>query len=300
MGHDHNHAHSITNYNRAFALGILLNVVFTVIEFTYGFLSDSLALVADAGHNLSDVMSLLLAWGANILAGQIATKSRTYGYRKATILASLISALLLFAAVGAIAWEAVSRFQDPRTVTALPMIIVAAIGVVINTLTALLFVRGQKHDLNLRGAFLHMAADAAVSLGVVVAGVGIMLTHWQWIDPVISLVIVAVIVIGTWGLLKESLYYVMDFVPGTIDINAIQQYLLNLERVESLHDLHVWPLSTTETALTVHLVVNTQGIDNNFLDDVARQLHDVYQIGHPTIQIETQSESVQCRLINNC
>ena len=195
MSHDHNH--EISNYNRAFAIGITLNVIFVIIEAGYGILAESLALIADAGHNLSDVISLLLAWGASLLAAKAAKEKRTYGFRKATIMASLISAILLLVALGAITWEAIGRLFNPKPVEGMVVIVVAAIGVVINTITALLFVSGQKHDLNIRGAFLHMAADAGVSLGVVVAGIFILIKGWLWVDPVISLVIVIVILIGT-------------------------------------------------------------------------------------------------------
>ena len=298
MNHDHNH--EIESYNRSFAIGVILNIAFVVIEVGYGVFADSLALIADAWHNLSDVISLLLAWGASLLAAKPSTENRTYGFRKTTILASLISALLLLFALGAITWEAIARFQHPRPVEGLTVIVVAMIGVLINTITALLFFRGQKHDLNIRGAFLHMAADAGISLGVAVAGVIIIFTGWMWIDPVISFVIVAVIFIGTWGLLRDSTYYVLDFVPGRIDIKGIQNYLLDIETVQSIHDLHIWPLSTTETALTVHLVVNEDSLDNAFLVDVAQHLHDHFDIGHSTIQVEASTKESKCKLRSNC
>jgi cobalt-zinc-cadmium efflux system protein len=298
VNHDHNY--EVKSYNRSFAIGVILNIAFVAIEVGYGILADSLALIADAGHNLSDVMSLLLAWGAGILAAKPATENRTYGFRKVTILASLTSALLLLFALGAITWETIGRFQHPKPVEGMTVVVVATIGVFINTLTALLFVKGQKHDLNIRGAFLHMAADAGVSLGVVVAGIIITLTGWLWIDPVISLVIVAIIFIGTWGLLRDSTSYVLDFVPRRIDIQGIQQFLLDIDKVQSIHDLHIWPLSTTETALTVHLVVNEDSLDNAFLVDVAQRLHDHFNIEHSTIQIETLSKKSQCKLKNNC
>lgn len=287
------------SYNRSFAIGVILNIAFVVIEVGYGLFADSLALVADAGHNLSDVMSLLLAWGASILAAKPATENRTYGFRKATILASLTSALFLLFALGAISWETIGRFQHPKPVEGMTVIIVATIGVFINTITALLFVKGQKHDLNIRGAFLHMAADAGVSLGVVVAGIIILFTGWLWIDPVISLVIVAIIFIGTWGLLRDSTHYVLDFVPRSIDIQGIKQFLLNIDKVRSIHDLHIWPLSTTETALTVHLVVHADSLDNAFIVDVAQHLHDHFDIDHSTIQVEALTNESQCKLKNN-
>lgn len=298
MSHNHNHSHQVGDFNRAFAIGIALNLIFVVIETIYGVLSDSLALIADAGHNLSDVFSLLLAWGASYLAKKAATEKRTYGLRKATVMASLGSAILLLIALGGIAWEAVNRVSDPAPVEGMTVIVVAAIGVVINTLTALLFVSGQKNDLNIKGAFLHMAADAVVSLGVVVAGLFILFKGWLWIDPVISLVIVVVILIGTLGLLKDSLNYALDAVPDSIDIPELRQYFIGLESVERIHDLHVWPLSTTEIALTVHLVVNDTELDNQFLRNQQQYLHDHFGIAHSTLQIESSRDLQNCMLDN--
>ena len=294
----HNHSHEINNDTRAFTLGITLNIAFVIIEAVYGVWADSLALLADAGHNLSDVLSLLLALGATILARKAATDRRTYGMRKATVMASLASAILLLIVLGGIAWEAIGRFVSPSPVEGLTVIIVAAIGVVINTLTALLFIKGQKEDLNIRGAFLHMAADAGVSLGVVVAGLLIMFQGWLWVDPVISLVIVAVVFFATWGLLRNSMNYAMDAVPENIDLPAIRQYLLDVDHVDQIHDLHVWPLSTSEIALTVHLVVNNTKIDNDYLRNLQQYLHDHFRIEHSTIQIETSTKGDNCMLDN--
>ncbi|MFO7729453.1 MAG: cation diffusion facilitator family transporter [Spirochaetia bacterium] len=297
--HDQGHSYSRGNYNRAFAVGVLLNTVFVAVEFGYGIFSDSLALIADAGHNLSDVVSLLLAWGAGRLATISPTEKRTYGFRKVTIMASLVSGILLMVAVGGITWESIGRFSRPAPVQGGIVIFVAAIGVLINTITALLFIKGQKHDLNIRGAFLHMAADAGVSVGVVVSGVLIMWTGWVWIDPVMSLLIVGVILIGTWGLLKESVNYAIDTVPKAIDLSQIKRYLLEIEQVDSLHDLHVWPLSTTEIALTVHLVVYHKQVDNNFLSNLQRHLHDRFGIEHATIQIESILGENKCMLYDS-
>ncbi|MEE4263342.1 MAG: cation diffusion facilitator family transporter, partial [Desulfobacteraceae bacterium] len=238
----------------------------------------------------------LMAWGASLLAARAATERRTYGFRKATIMASLASAIMLLVALGGIAWEAVGRLLDPGPVEGATVILVAAVGVVINTLTALLFLKGQKEDLNIRAAFLHMAADAAVSAGVVVAGILIMAKGWPWIDPVVSLIIVAVIFIGTWALLRDSLNYAIDAVPKSVDIPGIKLYLLGFDRVERIHDLHVWPLSTTEIALTVHLVVADKTLDNRFLLDLRDHLHDRFGIGHSTIQVETCDAENGCRL----
>ena len=296
MPHDHNH--HVNNYNRAFAIGISLNLIFVVIEAGYGLAAGSLALIADAGHNLSDVLSLFLAWGATLLSKRTATEKRTYGFRKVTILASLASAILLLVALGGITWEAIGRFAQPAPVAGMTVVVVAAIGVVINTITALLFVSGQKHDLNIRGAFLHMAADAGVSLGVVVAGIIIMLTGWSLIDPIISLLIVLVVLIGTWSLFRDSMNLAIDSVPDHIDITGIKHYLTNLENVTQFHDLHVWPLSTTEVALTVHLIINSNYPDKDFLSGIQEKLHEDFGIKHSTIQIE-QHDDAPCILDKN-
>lgn len=297
MAHEHHHHHhhdEVKNYNFAFAVGVVLNIVFVVIEIVYGLLSDSLALVADAGHNFSDVLSLLLAWGASILVAKSATLNRTYGFRKVTIFASLISAILLLGALGTITIEAFQRFFEPKPVESTTVIIVALIGFVINAITALLFVKGQEHDLNIRGAFLHMAADAAVSLGVVFVGIMMMFTSWNWLDPLVTLLIVGVILIGTWQLLRDSTAYALDFVPSKIDSDAIKEFFLNNERVESIHDLHIWALSTTEIALTVHLVVSDDNIDNSFLHYLHKQLRERFHIAHATIQLESAKDAFLC------
>ncbi len=290
----HDHSHHISHYNRAFAIGVLLNLIFVVIEAGYGFFANSLALLADAGHNLSDVVSLLLAWGANVLASKAATDKRTFGYKKSTVLASLMSSVLLMAALASIAWHAIERFENPQPVTGMTVIVVSLIGVVINTLTALLFVQGQKHDLNIRGAFLHMAADAAVSLGVVIAGIVILFKNWQWVDPVVSLSIVVIVFIGTWGLFKDSINYATDAVPKNISIEKLKQYFLSIEHVTGVHGLHVWPLSTTESALIVHLVTDNNALNNDFLIEVQRHLHDHFDIEHVTIQVESSQGSAGC------
>ena len=290
----HDHSHYISHYNRAFAIGVLLNLIFVVIEAGYGFFANSLALLADAGHNLSDVVSLLLAWGANVLASKAATDKRTFGYKKSTVLASLMSSVLLMAALASIAWHAIERFENPQPVTGITVIVVSLIGVVINTLTALLFVQGQKHDLNIRGAFLHMAADAAVSLGVVIAGIVILFKNWQWVDPVVSLSIVVIVFIGTWGLFKDSLNYATDAVPKNISIEKLKQYFLSIEHVTGVHGLRVWPLSTTESALIVHLVTDNNALNNDFLIEVQHHLHDHFDIEHATIQVESSQGSTGC------
>ncbi len=296
MSHSHNHP--INNYNRAFAIGVVLNVIFVAVEAGYGVASGSLALIADAGHNLSDVLSLFLAWGASLLAARAATEKRTYGFRKVTVMASLASAILLLVTLGGIAWETIDRFFDPKPVEGMTVITVAGVGVVINTITALLFVSGKRHDLNIRGAFLHMAADAAVSLGVVVAGTIIMITGWLFIDPLISLLIVAVILVGTWSLLRDSINLAIDAVPKDIDIEGIIRYLNDLENVSQIHDLHVWPLSTTEVALSVHLIMDGDSTGNDFLTKCQQELHDRFRIEHATIQVEKKDDA-PCMLNKN-
>ncbi len=298
QNHGHNHGHAPVSYNRAFAAGVALNVAFVAVEAVYGVLAGSLALLSDAGHNLSDVFSLLLAWGAAALATRAATERRTYGLRKATIMASLASAILLLVALGVIAREAVGRLLAPVAVEGSTVIIVAGVGVVINAATALLFIKGRKHDLNIRGAFLHMAADAVVSLGVVLAGFVILLWGWLWVDPVLSLVIVGILLVSTWGLLRDSMRYAMDAVPESVDIAGVKQYLRDIPGVTRIHDLHVWPLSTTETALTVHLVVDGSTVDNRFLSQVQQELHDRFGIAHATIQVECCHQDGSCLLDN--
>ncbi len=294
MSHHHNHDHSPSDYNRAFAIGVALNVIYIVVEATYGFLAGSLALLADAGHNLSDVLGLLLAWGANYLVQRKPTERHTYGWRKSTILAALTNAIILLVAMGAIAWEAVQRFSDPSPVAGKTVIIVAAIGVVINTATALLFLSGRKTDLNIRGAFLHMAADAGVSAGVVLAGVAILTTGWPWIDPVVSLTITAIILAGTWGLLRDSFNLALDAVPAGIDPEAVKTYLSDLPGVTGVHDLHIWAMSTSETALTVHLLKPDARDDDTLIEQASRELHDRFGIEHITIQWERRPELDHC------
>lgn len=296
MSGHHGHAHPTPDYGRRFALGVVLNVAFVALEVVVGLAAGSLALVADAGHNLGDVASLLLAWGAVWLAGRKPTERSTYGFRKGTVLASLASACLLLAALGVIAWEAAARIAEPRPVQGDWVVGVAAAGVVINLGTALLFFSGRKHDLNIRGAFLHMAADAAVSLGVVIGGLVIAATGWLWIDPVLSLLIVVVILAGTWSLLRESTHLLLDGVPERIDPGAVHDWLGARPGVASVHDLHIWALSTTEIALTAHLVTPGGYPGTAFLQDVARGLQDGFGIGHATLQVEVADPGHGCAL----
>lgn len=294
-GRDHTHVHAPANFSTAFAVGIVLNTAFVVIEAGYGIASNSMALLADAGHNLSDVLGLLLAWGASVLVKRAPTKRYTYGLLGSSILAALFNAIFLLIAVGAIGWEAIQRFSVPEPVAGKTVMIVAAIGIAINGLTAWLFASGAKDDINIRGAFLHMAADAMVSAGVVLAGLVILYTGWLWLDPLVSLVIVAVIVWGTWSLLRDSLAMSLNAVPPGIDAEAVQKYLEERPGVSALHDLHIWPMSTTEIALTAHLVMPKGHPGDDFLTDLAHELEHRFKIAHPTIQIETR-EMTTCKL----
>jgi cobalt-zinc-cadmium efflux system protein len=297
MSHDHAHNHGGTmNYNRAFGWGIVLNVLFVIVETTYGIYADSLALIADAGHNLSDVFSLLLAWGAYYLSQKAPTDNRTYGLKKVTVLASLLSTLLLIGALGVIFYEAIERLREPQSVSGLTVIIVAAVGVVINTATALLFMRGQKEDLNVKAAYMHMVADAAVSVGVVAAGAVIFYTGWYWVDPVISMFIVLFVFWGTWGLLKDSVNLSIDAVPRKVNVQEVRAYLLSLPNIVSLHDLHIWPMSTTQTALSVHLVTTEEKIDNALITKIQEHLSHTFGIEHVTVQVEKESVDFHCAL----
>lgn len=294
--HSHGHNHRQVNYNRVFVIGIALNSGFVIVEALYGFLAHSLALLADAGHNLSDVLGLLLALGASILARRPATQRHTYGLRRSSILAALLNAIFLLIAVGGIAWEAVQRFNNPSPVAGGIVIGVAAVGIAINTTTALMFMSGRERDLNIRGAFLHMASDAIVSCGVVLAGIAILITGWLWFDPVVSLIIAAVIVFGTWELLRDSINLALDAVPQNIEPLAVRTYLAELPGVTQIHDLHIWAMSTTETALTAHLVMPTGYPGDAFLAQICLALHDQFGIEHTTIQVETGDPNHPCVL----
>ena len=288
--HNHSHSHA-ANYGRAFAIGIGLNVLFVLVEAFYGWQADSLALLSDAGHNLSDVLGLLAAWGGFYLGKLRPNHKHTYGLGRATIMAALFNALILLIAIGGIAWEAIVRFSHPVPIQGGTVMLVAAIGVVINGITAWLFMSGNQNDLNLRGAFLHMAADALVSLGVVIAGAIYIWTGWTWLDPTISLVIAVVILLGTWGLLRQSLHLSLDGVPASVELDRVKSYLSSLPGVIEVHDLHVWAMSTSETALTVHLVISDGHPGDEFLNRVADELHDDFAIEHATIQIEMNNQS---------
>jgi cobalt-zinc-cadmium efflux system protein len=293
--HHHGHSHGPANYNMAFAVGITLNLIFVATEATYGYLANSLALMADAGHNLSDVLGLVLAWGATWLAKKKPTRHFTYGLRSSSILAALANALFLLIALGGIVWEALHRLNHPEPVSGSTVIAVAAVGIVINAATAALFMSGRKSDLNIRGAYLHMAADALVSAGVVIAGVIISYTGWQALDPIVSLVVSVIILYGTWDLLRESVKLAIAAVPTGIDPHAVSDFLGSCANVKAVHDLHIWGMSTTETALTVHLVMPTGHPGDEFLIQISDELQKRFQIGHTTIQIEI-GNSVVCKL----
>jgi cobalt-zinc-cadmium efflux system protein len=295
-GHSHNHGHSHgqANHGRAFAIGVVLNSAFVLIEAAFGLWSGSMALLADAGHNLSDVLGLLIAWGAAAMAARPPNARYTYGYKASSMLAALANAGLLLVATGAILLETIDRLFDPQPVPGLTMIVVAGVGIVINTATALLFARGRKSDINVRGAFLHMAADALVSLGVVIAGGLILLTGSWWIDPVTSLVIVIVIGAGTWGLLRDSVKMALLAVPDSIPEGEVRAYLAGLPGVTAIHDLHIWPMSSTETALTAHLVMPGGHRGDAFLHEVAHELEHRFHIGHATVQVETGAHAEHC------
>ena len=292
-GH-HHHAHGPASYDRAFAIGTVLNLGFVLVEAAFGVIANSVALLADAGHNLSDVLALLLAWGAAWLTRRQPTSRHTYGFGSSSILASLINAMLLLVAVGAIAFEAIGRIFRPEPVAEFTVIWVAAAGILVNGFTAWMFMRGRERDINIRGAYLHMASDAAVSAGVVVAAIAIWATGWYWLDPLASLAISVVIVLGSLELLKESTRLAMAAVPGGVDRAGVERYLAGLSGVSAVHDLHIWALSTTETALTAHLVRPVTGPDDDFLRGVAAELKTRFGIGHCTIQIE--HDGADCHL----
>lgn len=293
MGREHSHAPA--NYGRAFAIGITLNLGFVILEVIYGRLSNSLALVADAGHNLSDVLGLGLAWGAMALAKRSPTSERTYGFRRSSILAALINAAVLLIGVGAIAWEAFGRLKNPDVVDETTVIWVAAVGIAINGGTALLFMSGSKGDLNIRGAFVHLASDALVALGVVLAGVIILYTGWLRLDPIVGIVIAILITWSTWGLLRDSVNLVLDKVPEGIDIGRVKAYLATLPTCSDVHDLHIWGMSTTEAALTAHVVLDRSVCDDALIAKIAKELHDNFGIEHTTLQVESGDPAYPCR-----
>ena len=289
--HNHNHSHNHNHagqadFTRAFAIGVFLNTAYLIIEAIYGIMINSMALLADAGHNLSDVLGLLLAWGAAYLALKQPTQFRTYGFRKTSILAPMFNAILLLIAIGAIGIESIRRLLTPEPVEGYTIIVVAGIGAIVNGVTAFLFMKGREKDINIKGAFLHMAADAGVSVGVVIAGFVILKTHIYWIDSVISLVIMFVILTGTWNLLKDSFNLALDAVPVNIEAAKVAAYLRALPEVKEIHDLHIWAMSATENALTVHIIKNKHTLDDDLTRKICKELNHEYGIDHTTIQYE--------------
>ncbi|ELX10974.1 cobalt-zinc-cadmium efflux system protein CzcD [Janthinobacterium sp. HH01] len=303
-GHDHSHGHGGHHHHhgdpntmgRAFAIAIVLNTVFVAVEFFYGFLANSTALMADAGHNLSDVLGLMLAWGAAILAKRVPNGRYTYGLRSTSMLAALFNSMLLMAACGGIAWEAVQQLARPDPVAGLTVSVVAGIGILINGFSAWLFMSGSKDDINIRGAYLHMAADAAISLGVLVAGVIVKYSGWNWLDPLVSMIIVAFIVYSTWSLLKQSMRMMLAAVPDNLDHAEVEQFLRTQPGVTEVHDLHIWAMSTTENALTAHLVTPAGHPGDAALDAISAKLKEDYSIDHATLQVRLGTTAHECSL----
>jgi cobalt-zinc-cadmium efflux system protein len=294
-GDGHSHDHAPKDFGPAFAIGTALNVGFVAVEVVYGLLSNSIALVADAGHNFGDVLGLLMAWIASVLARRAPSQTHTYGLRRGTILAALANAMLLLITVGAIAVEGVRRLLHPEEVAGITMMVVAGLGIAVNGLTAWLFASGHKGDINLRAAFLHMAYDALVSLGVVIAGGIILITGWTRLDPLVSLAVAGVILVGTWSLLRDSMGMAMDAVPTKVNLDAVSSYIRHQPGVATIHDLHIWPISTTETALTCHCVMPGGHPGDEVLARLCRDLQDRFGIAHSTIQIEVD-EAIACTL----
>ena len=292
--HDHGHSHAPKDFGFTFAIVTTLNVALVVLQVAFGVMANSVALLADAGHNFGDALALLLAWGAHVMCKATPTRRYTYGFRSASILAALANGIILLVATGAIAWEAIHRFSEADEVAGTTVMIVAALGIVINGIPAWLLMAGQAGDLNIRGAFLHLVGDALVSVGVVVAGGLILLTGWHWIDPAASLVISAVIVWSTWGLLRNAVNLSLGAVPRGINPDAVRAYLEGLPGVKCIHDLHIWAMSTTETALTVHLVMPTGQAGDAFLRQLSQELHHRFEIDHPTVQVEIDGDG--CKL----
>lgn len=303
MGHSHSHAdgeesghsHAPKNFNRAFAVGVGINVAFVAVEAIVALLSNSLSLLADAGHNLGDVFGLLLAWGASVLAQRHPTLRYTYGLRRSSVLAALANCVILLLAVGGIAWESILRIVHPETVASASVIVVASVGILVNGFTAYMFMSGKEQDVNIRGAYLHMAADAGVSFGVVIAAIAMSLTGWLFLDPAVSLAISLVIGFGTWGLLRESLRLALDAVPENIQPAEVAAYLEALPGVSAVHDLHIWAISTTEVALTAHLVKPDAVVDDALLAEISNELHERFGICHATLQFELGDLSTPCK-----
>ena len=295
-GHDHGHSHAPTSFGRAFAIGVTLNLVIVAAELVFGYLANSLSLISDAAHNFTDVVGLLLAWGGAWLAARQPTARYTYGFRRASILAALGNAALLLIATGGILIEAFHRFQDPQPVATGTVMAVATLGILVNGGTAVMFMSGRKDDLNIKGAFLHMVGDAGISVGVVIGAALVSVTGWLWLDPAISVAIALAVLWSSWGLARDSVNLALDAIPRDIDHEAVQAYLRDLPGVSEVHDLHIWAMSTTETALTAHLVRPGAGLDDQMLHETCRQLELRFKIKHATLQIEAGNTELVCRL----
>ena len=292
---DHNHPHAVPRHiTKAFLVGLILNIAFVVIEAIAGLYTHSLSLLADAGHNLSDVASLALVLFANKIAMKQANDKYSFGYKQSTVLVALVNGGILLFALGAVAYEAVIRISNPQTIEGGVVAAIAGVGIVINSISAFLFFRDKEKDLNVKGAYLHMASDAVISLGVVIAGIVIIYTGWFWLDSIVSLILVIVVVIGTWGLLKESLRLTLNGVPTDIDMGEVKNYFLSLRGVSEVHDLHIWAISTTETALTIHLVIPNDILDDVIYKNIRENLHHKFNIAHSTIQIEKNNGQFHC------
>lgn len=299
--HDHSHhGHAPSTFNKAFAIAIFLNLSFTLIEAFYAIMAHSMSLLADAGHNLGDVLGLALAWGANLLLARGSSERYSYGFKKTTILAALINALILVAATAIIAYESIWKIFHPVMVSEKIVIVVALIGIFINSGTALLFIRGQGEDLNIKGAFLHLAYDALISLGVVIAGIIILMTHAMWIDPIVGLLIVVTILGGTWSLLKDSVNLILDAVPRQVEQSKVKAYLEKIPGVTAVHDLHIWSLSTNEIALTAHLIMPERNLTDADYVEINHELEHHYKIKHVTIQVEKGTGVDPCALTQKC
>jgi cobalt-zinc-cadmium efflux system protein len=302
-GHPHHHGdhhgahgHAAVSHGRAFAIGIALNLGIVVTELAYGFASHSMALIADAAHNASDVLGLGIAWAATVLMKRKPSKRHTYGLRRISILAALANAVLLLVGTGGVGWEAIRRLEEPGAVDGRTVMFVAGAAVVVNGASALLFMHDRRRDLNIRSAFLHLSGDAAIALGVVVSGWIILMTGWSWVDPLVSLFVSALVLLSTWSLLRRSFNLALDAVPDGIDPEAVRTFLSKLPGVTEVHDLHIWAMSTTENALTAHLVMPGDAYGPAFLGEVCKSLHDVFHIEHSTLQVEPENAPSPCRL----
>ncbi len=300
MSHDHGHSHAPQSFNKAFGIAVVLNLAFTLCQIFYAFVANSMSLLADAVHNFGDVFGLVLAWGASWLLTLPARKRYSYGYKRTTILAALSNALILVATSALIIYESIYKLTHVTPVNESIVIIVATIGIFINGGTALLFIKGAHDDLNIKGAFIHLLGDALISIGVVIAAIAIYFTGWMWLDPLVGLFIVTIILIGTWGLLRDSVRLILDAVPHHIDQQGIQTFLEQLPGVKTVHDLHIWGLSTKEIALTAHLVMPEQKLSDADYLNINHTLKTTFKVDHVTIQVEAGSDEHPCERFETC